>query len=98
MYSWIDPLFCLGCRRSLEFKDLYSHPPEADSQYLLTKFNKLANLYHCIAILILFRYWSIELERRRNGHSARLYLVWLKCFWWRYLLQGLLTFCEVKIY
>lgn len=39
-YSWIDPLFWLGCRRSLDFSDLYVHPPEADSIYLLNKFNK----------------------------------------------------------
>ena len=38
--SWVDPLFWLGCGRSLEFNDLYAHPPEADSKYLLDKFNK----------------------------------------------------------
>ena len=40
IFSWVDPLFWLGCRRSLDFNDLYVHPPEADSSYLLSEFNK----------------------------------------------------------
>ena len=38
--SWADPLFWLGCRRSLEFDDLYVCPPEAESNELLNRFNK----------------------------------------------------------
>jgi ATP-binding cassette subfamily C (CFTR/MRP) protein 4 len=66
----------------LESTDLYTHPSEADSKYLLERFN---------------RYWSVELERKKNGHSPRLLLVWLKCFWWRIIAQGLLQFTEVAI-
>jgi len=39
-HSWLDPLFWLGLRRSLEQTDLYAHPSEADSEKLLKKFNK----------------------------------------------------------
>ena len=38
--SWIEPLFWLGCRRSLESNDLYAYPPEAESSKLLNKFNR----------------------------------------------------------
>ncbi|XP_019860364.1 PREDICTED: multidrug resistance-associated protein 4-like [Amphimedon queenslandica] len=79
-FCWVDPLFWLGCGRSLEFSDLYAHPPEADSKYLLEKFNK---------------YWSVELQRRREGRSPRLLLVWVKIFWWRVLFQGLLVFLQI---
>jgi ATP-binding cassette subfamily C (CFTR/MRP) protein 4 len=79
------------------------HPSEAASEYLLAKFNRLASdhdkhddIVHCLAIYTC-RYWSIELNRVENGQSARLLLVWFKCFWWRYILQGLLSFAEVAI-
>jgi ATP-binding cassette subfamily C (CFTR/MRP) protein 4 len=72
----------LGFRRNLKFTDLYSHPSEADSKYLLEKFNK---------------YWSTELLRTTTGNSPRLLLVWFKCFWYRFLLQGLLHFIQVTI-
>ena len=39
-YSWIDPLFWLGFRKSLNFNDLYERPPEADSGHPLKQFNK----------------------------------------------------------
>ncbi|XP_019860381.1 PREDICTED: multidrug resistance-associated protein 4-like [Amphimedon queenslandica] len=80
-FCWIDPLFWLGCRRSLEFSDLYVHPPEADSFYLLNKFNK---------------YWATELQRKKRGMSPRLLVAWFKCFWWRILLHGLFLFGEVS--
>lgn len=38
--SWVDPLFWIGCRRGLEQRDLYAHPREADSERLLTQFNR----------------------------------------------------------
>ena len=38
--SWVDPLFWIGCCRSLEQSDLYAHPSEADSEKLLKTFNK----------------------------------------------------------
>uniref|UniRef100_A0A1X7USF3 ABC transporter domain-containing protein n=1 Tax=Amphimedon queenslandica TaxID=400682 RepID=A0A1X7USF3_AMPQE len=43
--SWVDPLFCLGSKRSLEFNDLYAHPSEADSNYLLNKFNNIVHRF-----------------------------------------------------
>ena len=39
-YSWADPLFWLGLRRSLEQSDLYAHPSEVDSEKLLKRFNR----------------------------------------------------------
>ncbi len=41
--SWLDPLFCYGVKHTLQHKDLYAHPPPADSEYLLNRFNKLVN-------------------------------------------------------
>ena len=38
--SWVDPLLWFGARNTLQHEDLYAHPPEADSKYLLHKFNK----------------------------------------------------------
>ncbi|XP_019852693.1 PREDICTED: multidrug resistance-associated protein 4-like, partial [Amphimedon queenslandica] len=74
-FCWVDPLFCLGSKRSLEFNDLYAHPSEADSNYLLNKFNK---------------YWLMELQRKERGQSPRLFIAWLKCFWWKVILHGVL--------
>ncbi|XP_019852708.1 PREDICTED: multidrug resistance-associated protein 4-like isoform X2 [Amphimedon queenslandica] len=74
-FCWVDPLFCLGSKRSLEFNDLYAHPSEADSNYLLNKFNK---------------YWFVELQRKERGQSPRLFIAWLKCFWWKVILHGVL--------
>ena len=39
LYSWLEPLFCIGARRTLEHSDLYAHPREADSGKLLKFFN-----------------------------------------------------------
>jgi len=39
-HSWLDPLFWVGLRRSLDQADLYAHPSEADSERLLKMFNK----------------------------------------------------------
>ncbi|XP_019850009.1 PREDICTED: multidrug resistance-associated protein 4-like isoform X2 [Amphimedon queenslandica] len=79
-FCWVDPLFWLGCRRSLDFSDLYKHPPEADSRLVLDNFNK---------------YWSMELQRKKDGRTPRLLVAWLKCTWWRVCIQGLLLFLEV---
>ena len=43
-YSWIDPLFWYGFRHTLQHKDLYSHPAEADSKYLLKTFHRYSNM------------------------------------------------------
>ena len=37
--SWLEGLFLTGCRRSLNQRDLYAHPGEADSERLLHTFN-----------------------------------------------------------
>lgn len=39
-FSWVEPLFCLGSKRSLDFDDLYACPSEAESRHLFNKFNK----------------------------------------------------------
>ena len=39
-YSWVDPLFCIAYKRSLNHADLYVHPSEGDSEYLLNTFNR----------------------------------------------------------
>ena len=39
-HSWVDPLFWVGFRRTLNQSDLYAHPGEADSEKLLNRFNK----------------------------------------------------------
>lgn len=41
------------------------------------------------------RYWSYELDRKRRGQSARLWMVIAKCIWWRTLLQSFLTLIEL---
>ena len=38
--SWVEPLFCVGVRRSLEHSDLYATPSQSDSRHLLDKFNR----------------------------------------------------------
>ena len=38
--SWLDMLFCVGLRHSLEHNDLYAHPRDSNSVYLLDKFNR----------------------------------------------------------
>ena len=42
------------------------------------------------------RYWSYELERKRRGQKARLWMVIAKTAWWRTLLQTFLTVLEVR--
>ncbi len=50
--SWLNPLFWLGFKRTLEQTDLYTYPQEADSEQLLRKFNRylytLISPYHGI--------------------------------------------------
>ena len=41
----MDPLFYTGFRRELSQDDLYVHPSEADSEALLTRFNRSASIY-----------------------------------------------------
>ena len=42
------------------------------------------------------RYWNQELQKKVKGRSPRLSLVIVKCFWWRFVLQGVLTLVEVS--
>uniref|UniRef100_A0A1X7UA79 Uncharacterized protein n=1 Tax=Amphimedon queenslandica TaxID=400682 RepID=A0A1X7UA79_AMPQE len=79
-FCWVDPLFWLGCRRSLEVSDLYERPSEADSNELLAKFNK---------------YWKLELKRKKYGGSPRMLLILFKMFWGYHFKQGLFLFLEV---
>ena len=44
----------------------------------------------------LYSYWNQELERKKLGKSARLGLAIFKCVWWRLIMQGALTFFEVR--
>ena len=43
-----------------------------------------------------YRYWTIELERRRHGGKARLLVALVKCFWWRLVAQGISILIEVS--
>lgn len=40
VYSWLDLFFWIGYKRELQQEDLYATPEEAQSQYLLERFNK----------------------------------------------------------
>ena len=51
----------------------------------------------CMATF-LFRFWAIELERKRQGGKPRLMVALMKCFWWRLVLQGLSILIEVLLY
>ena len=51
----------------------------------------------CLTSQLFYRYWSAELQRKKDGHSPRLFLTWLKLFWWRICLQGILLFIEVHV-
>ena len=42
------------------------------------------------------RYWAVEVERKERGGKARLWLVILKCIWFRIIIQGLLLGSEVS--
>ena len=38
--SWLDSFFWIGYKRELKHEDLFATPEEAQSQYLLERFNK----------------------------------------------------------
>jgi ATP-binding cassette subfamily C (CFTR/MRP) protein 4 len=78
----VDPLLWLGWRSELKQEDLYRHPRETDSERLLTKFN---------------RYWAMEVRKKEQGGTARLWLVIIKCLWLRLILQGVLMLAEVAL-
>eukprot|EP00731_Ephydatia_muelleri_P034922 Em0086g6a len=80
---WLDPLFWRGIRKPLEQSDLYVHPEEADSEQLLSRFN---------------RYWSGELDKKKSGGKAYLEIVIFKCLWWRIVLQGVFFFTEMALF
>ena len=42
-----------------------------------------------------FRYWRHELERKSRGLKPRLWMTIVKCYWWRVILQGMLSLLEV---
>lgn len=44
---------------------------------------------------LLCRYWSVELQRKKEGRTPWLFIPWLKLFWWRICLQGVLLLIEV---
>ncbi|XP_019851290.1 PREDICTED: multidrug resistance-associated protein 4-like [Amphimedon queenslandica] len=81
-FCWVDPLFWVGCCRSLAHSDLYPHPFECDSLYLHEKFKG---------------YWSNELSTRGSA-NVRLWWVILKCFWWRSLLIQFLALLLVAVF
>jgi ATP-binding cassette subfamily C (CFTR/MRP) protein 4 len=82
LFIWVDPLLWLGWRSELKQEDLYRHPRETDSERLLTKFN---------------RYWAMEVRKKEQGGTARLWLVIIKCLWLRLILQGVLMLAEVAL-
>ena len=46
--------------------------------------------------VILYRYWTCELERAKNGHKPHLWFVLLRCLWQVLLCQGVLYGTEVR--
>ena len=51
----------------------------------------------CMATSLIFRFWTIELERKRHGGKPRLMVALMKCFRWRLVLQGLSILIEVLL-
>ena len=49
------------------------------------------NIYYCVC-----RYWAVEMIREKRGSTAQLWLVILKCFWFRLTVQGILTAFQVS--
>ena len=103
----MDPLLFVGCRRSLTDDDLANCPGEINSKRLLSLFNRWAGkktlngqlivrLYlshHTCAMLCTCRYWQFECSIRSD--NPRLWLVVVKCLWWRMLLQIVLVLAVV---
>lgn len=74
-FCWLDQFIWYGFKHILQHSDLYAHPSEADSRYLLDKFS---------------RYWDVELKKRENGGTPKMWLAIAKCLWWKILLHGIL--------
>ncbi|KAL5474531.1 hypothetical protein EMCRGX_G026489 [Ephydatia muelleri] len=81
-FLWVEPLLWTGCKRKLMQSDLDVKVEELDSTKLLNTFNW---------------YWNKELERKKRGKPARLGLAIVMCVWWRLIVQGALTFCEIGV-
>ena len=113
LFSWLDPLFFVRFKKkSLDHSDLYAHPSECDAGYLHQKFmrfvmttvwmyvletNYTSYDYNVvIKVCIIPRYWSNEKAKYPEG--ARLWLVLLKCFWWRIILNQILTLILVSVF
>ena len=63
---------------------------------LITGFKLFIAVCDVYVLMCYYRYWSYELERRKQGQSPRLLNVFLKCFWWRLILHGFLQALEVR--
>ena len=50
-----------------------------------------------VLFYLLVRHWNGELKRKIRGKKPRLYVVILKCFWWRILVLGL-TMLYVRVH
>ena len=49
----------------------------------------MVTLMNTVCIMLIdYRYWSVELERKKKGHVPRLWFAWFKCFWMRIVFQG----------
>ena len=48
-----------------------------------------------VCVLCVCRYWTVEMIREGWG-TAQLWLVILKCFWFRLTVQGILMACQVS--
>eukprot|EP00731_Ephydatia_muelleri_P021951 Em0014g542a len=81
-FLWVEPLLWTGCKRKLVQSDLDVKVEELDSTKLLNTFNW---------------YWNKELERKKRGKPARLGLAIVMCVWWRLIVQGALSFCEIGV-
>ena len=62
---------------------------------LLTGFKLFIVVCDVYVLMCYYRYWSYELERRKQSQSPRLLIVILKCFWWRLILHGFLQTLQV---
>ncbi len=56
----------------------------------------VTRLFSHILFLSVNRVWNHELNRRRNGQKARLWITIPKIYWWRFFLLGILHFIIVS--
>ena len=51
-----------------------------------------------VLFYLVVRHWNGELKRKIQGKKPRLYVVILKCFWWRILVLGVTMLAQVSVH